>query len=105
MYYLQKNNNKKNPTSGVPVKIPDPTSVVPKKIPDPTSIAIFNSGPNSDASLIWYSNWSDKEIKDNTDFFELLNETTFFPSIKNCILIAITLSSTTCSVERSFRYV
>jgi len=51
-----------------------------------------------------YSNWNEKEIKDNTDLLELLDET-FFPSIKNCILIAITLPSTTCSVERSFRYV
>jgi len=55
--------------------------------------------------LIWYSNWSEKEIRDNTDFLEFLDETKFFLSIKNCILIAITFPSTTYSVERSFRYV
>jgi len=55
--------------------------------------------------LIWYSIWSEKEIEDNTDFLELLDETKFLPSIKICILIAITLPSTTSSVKRSFRYV
>lgn len=33
--------------------------------------------------LIWFSIWSEKEIKDNTDFLELLDETKFLPSIKN----------------------
>lgn len=42
-----------------PKKIKDPTSVVPIKIPDPTSIAIFNSGPNSDAA------------KENVDFYAI----------------------------------
>lgn len=32
------------------VKILDPTSIVPVKIPDPISIATFNSGPNSDTA-------------------------------------------------------
>lgn len=30
----------------------DLTSVVPEKIPDPTSLAIFNSGPKSDAAIL-----------------------------------------------------
>lgn len=38
------------------------------------------------------------------DFVNLLKETTFLPAIKNCILIAITLPSTTCSVEKSFKF-
>ncbi|KAF0714508.1 ATP-dependent DNA helicase PIF1-like, partial [Aphis craccivora] len=39
--------------------------------------------------LIWYSIWSEKETRDNTDFLELLDESKFLPSITNCILIAI----------------
>ncbi|KAL5237883.1 hypothetical protein ACI65C_008686 [Semiaphis heraclei] len=51
--------------------------------------------------LVWYNMWKEKN-DDNMDFLKLLDEVTFLPSIKKCILIAATLPSTTCSVERSF---
>jgi len=54
--------------------------------------------------LVWYNMWKEKN-ETNMDFLKLLDEVTFLPSIKKCILIAATLPSTTCSVERSFRFV
>lgn len=48
--------------------------------------------------------WKEKNY-DNMDFLKLLDEVTFLPSIKKCLLIAATLPYTTCSVERSFRFV
>ncbi|KAL4122488.1 hypothetical protein QTP88_014810 [Uroleucon formosanum] len=52
--------------------------------------------------LVWYNMWKEKN-DDNMDFLKLLDEVTFLPSIKKCILIAATLPSTTCSVESSLK--
>ncbi|CAI6343999.1 unnamed protein product [Macrosiphum euphorbiae] len=38
------------------------------------------------------------------DFLNLLDEVTFLPSIKECLLIVATFPYTTCSVERSFSW-
>jgi len=51
--------------------------------------------------LIWFNLWSSKEVP---DFTYVLKETELLPAIKMCAMIAISLSATTCSVERSFRY-
>lgn len=53
--------------------------------------------------LVWYNIWNEKKDGVDMDFFELLKEVKFLPSIKNCSLIEITLLSITRSVERSFR--
>jgi hypothetical protein len=44
-------------------------------------------------------------VSDTIDFTDVLKETELLPSIRMCALIAISLPTTTCSVERSFKYI
>lgn len=55
--------------------------------------------------LVWYNMWSSKEVSDTMNFNDVLKETELLSSIRICAMIAISLPATTCSVERSFRYI
>ncbi|KAM4697848.1 zinc finger MYM-type protein 1-like [Rhinophrynus dorsalis] len=58
---------------------------------------------NLDAeAIMWYEIWSTKEEQFDNGFLDLLNKTDLFPSVRQAILIALTLPVTTCTVERSF---
>lgn len=56
--------------------------------------------------LICYDYWKLKSLTyvDDImqDYIKLIKECEFFPEIKQCIIIYITLPLTTCTVERSF---
>lgn len=53
----------------------------------------------------WYDVWCaspmQSKLKD-ADFIDLLSHTDFYPSIREAILILLTLPTTTCAIERSF---
>lgn len=48
--------------------------------------------------------WSSK-VSDTMDLIDDLKETELLPSIRMCSMIKISLPATTCSVERSFKYI
>ena len=53
--------------------------------------------------LAWYDVQKHKPLDDNSlGMIELVKQTTLFPAVRNAILITLTLSSTSCTVERSF---
>lgn len=51
---------------------------------------------------LWFDLWSKKECSEQTTLHEILQETTFFPSVKKLLVIYQTIPPTTCTVERSF---
>lgn len=51
----------------------------------------------------WFEIWKAKTNADlNIPYFDLLQETKFFPAIRTAIIIGLTLPATTCTVERTF---
>uniref|UniRef100_A0A8C5P6W8 Repressor of the inhibitor of the protein kinase n=1 Tax=Leptobrachium leishanense TaxID=445787 RepID=A0A8C5P6W8_9ANUR len=68
-----------------------------------TNISEIYSIENLEAeAMTWYEIWSPKDEQFDNGFLDLLNHTDLFPSVRQAILIALTLPVTTCTVERSF---
>ena len=53
-------------------------------------------------ALAWYDVQKHKPLDDSLGMIELVKQTTLFRSVRNAILIALTLPATSCTVERSF---
>ena len=55
-------------------------------------------------SNLWFDIWAKKDKSDfkDTSLISLLKETEFYPAVRQVLLIALTLPSTSCTFERSF---
>jgi hypothetical protein len=59
----------------------------------------------AEESLSWYDMWqedSDHSVDLDVQLIDLINHCTFFPAVRQAILLALTLPATSCTVERSF---
>ncbi len=72
-----------------------------KNIANEYQIDNFDAEANS-----WFEMWANKnsnfQVEGRNGMIDLLHHTDLFPSVKQAILIALTLPVTTCTVERSF---
>lgn len=55
-------------------------------------------------AITWYEIWLKKPCDPNTQIIDLLEESKYYPAVNTALQIAITLPATSCSVERTFRY-
>lgn len=71
---------------------------------DVKSLESFYKIENLEAEArLWYDVWADKECLENTRLHDiLLTETSFYPAVRQMIVLYLTIPPTTCTVERSF---
>jgi hypothetical protein len=56
----------------------------------------------AEESLSWYDMWQEDSVDLDVQLIDLINHCTFFPAVRQAILLALTLPATSCTVERSF---